>query len=193
MTLTWKCAQKDGPKCFPGFQNLRLGSIKLLQKSSCKVYAPQTKILEDWTKERSCIFEALFKGVSTLFGLRIVEKCFENTLRVVCSTVQNLRLGSINFARWLKKIVATYDAFFWDATIFTNNFARLTLIRQFDTSDLATRLPVGIKRQLVHALCIEYTKTMTTRIRRVVVQSAVVALERHHLPEYAQVARSVLS
>jgi hypothetical protein len=23
-----KCAQKDGPKCFPGFQNLRLGSIK---------------------------------------------------------------------------------------------------------------------------------------------------------------------
>ncbi len=28
-TLTWKCAQKDGPKCFSGFQNLRLGSIKV--------------------------------------------------------------------------------------------------------------------------------------------------------------------
>ena len=27
-TVTWKCAQKDGPKCFPGFQNLRLVSIK---------------------------------------------------------------------------------------------------------------------------------------------------------------------
>ncbi len=68
-----------------------------------------------------------------------------------------------------------------------------TLIREFDTSDLATFLPLDIKRQMVHALCIEYTKSMTTRIRRVVVQSAVVALERHHLPEYAQVARSVLA
>ena len=32
-----------------------------------------------------------------------------------------------NFARWLQKIVACYDAldwFFWDATIFCNNFAR---------------------------------------------------------------------
>jgi hypothetical protein len=25
-----------------------------------------------------CFFEALFKGVSTRFGLQIVEKCFEN-------------------------------------------------------------------------------------------------------------------
>jgi hypothetical protein len=30
------------------------------------------------------VFEALFKGVSTLFGPRSVEKCFENTFRTVC-------------------------------------------------------------------------------------------------------------
>jgi hypothetical protein len=45
---------------------------------------------------------------------------------------------------------------------------------------------------MVHALCLEYTQSMSTRLRRVVVQSAVVALERHQLHEYAQVARSVL-
>ncbi len=39
---------------------------------------------------------------------------------------QNLRLGSIKFARWLQKIVAKCDVLvFWDATIFCNNFARL--------------------------------------------------------------------
>ena len=67
-----------------------------------------------------------------------------------------------------------------------------TLIRAFDTSGWSTRLPIGIKRQMVHALCLEYTQSMSTRLRRVVVQSAVVALERHQLHEYAQVARSVL-
>ena len=36
-----------------------------------------------------------FKGVSTLFGLRIVEKCFENPFGKVGPAFQNLRLGSI--------------------------------------------------------------------------------------------------
>ena len=44
-----------------------------------RLYASQTKILEDRTKDRSCLFEALFKGVSTGFGLLLVEKCSENT------------------------------------------------------------------------------------------------------------------
>ena len=65
---------------------------------------PQTKILEDRTKDRSCLFEALFKGVSTGFGLLLVEKWFENTLQTVCSTVQNLRLGSIEL---LQKMIAS--------------------------------------------------------------------------------------
>jgi len=39
----------------------------------------------------------LFKGVSTRFGLRIVENCVENALeRTVGSAFQNLRLGSIS-------------------------------------------------------------------------------------------------
>jgi hypothetical protein len=43
-----------------------------------QVYAPQTKILEGRTNISEGIFEALFKGVSTRFGLQAVEKCFEN-------------------------------------------------------------------------------------------------------------------
>jgi hypothetical protein len=42
-----------------------------------KLYAPQTKILEGRTNVSERVFEALFKGVSTVFGLQNVEKCFE--------------------------------------------------------------------------------------------------------------------
>jgi hypothetical protein len=41
------------------------------------VYAPQTKILEGLTKDEMRLFEALFKGVSTRFGLRTIESPFE--------------------------------------------------------------------------------------------------------------------
>jgi len=64
-----------------------------------KFYAPQTKILERMTKEEIRIFEALFKGVSTRFGLRTIEKCFENPDFLFCHSFQNLRLGGVNFAR----------------------------------------------------------------------------------------------
>jgi hypothetical protein len=40
-------------------------------------YPSQTKILEGRTNLSECVFEALFKGVSTRFGLQTVEKCFE--------------------------------------------------------------------------------------------------------------------
>jgi hypothetical protein len=42
-----------------------------------KVYPSQTKILDGRTNVSECFFEALFKVVSSLFGLQIVEKCFE--------------------------------------------------------------------------------------------------------------------
>jgi hypothetical protein len=45
-----------------------------------------------------CVFEALFKGVSTRFGLRIVEKCFENAFEKIGSDFQNLRLGEHKIA-----------------------------------------------------------------------------------------------
>jgi hypothetical protein len=53
------------------------------------------------------------------------EKYFENAFPNARSAIHNLRLGSINSARWLQKIVATCDAmswFFWDAMILCNNF-----------------------------------------------------------------------
>ena len=41
------------------------------------LYAPQTKILEDRTNDRACDFKVLYAGVSTRFGLRIIENCIE--------------------------------------------------------------------------------------------------------------------
>jgi len=74
------------------FQNLRLGSINFVKQVVTfilviiisfifvKFYPSQTKILEGWTNISECVFEALFKDVSTRFGLHNVEKCFENEL-----------------------------------------------------------------------------------------------------------------
>jgi len=61
-----------------------------------KVYPSQTKILEGGTKDEIRMFEALFKGVSTRFGPRAIEKSVENPDFIFCSSFQNLRLGSIN-------------------------------------------------------------------------------------------------
>jgi len=47
-----------------------LHQTKMLE---CRIYASQTKILEGWTKDVMRIFEPLFKGASTLFGLRFRE------------------------------------------------------------------------------------------------------------------------
>jgi len=44
----------------------------------CEIYPSQTKILEGRTNISERVFEALFKGVRTVFGLQNVEKCFEN-------------------------------------------------------------------------------------------------------------------
>jgi len=60
-----------------------------------RIYAPQTKILEDRTKRCVCVFEVLFKDVSTLFGPWTDENPFKNAHATLCSVFQNLRLGSI--------------------------------------------------------------------------------------------------
>jgi hypothetical protein len=63
-----------------------------------KLYPSQTKILEGLTKEEIRISkEALFKGVSTRFGLRTIEKYIENLDFLSWQSFQNLRSGSINF------------------------------------------------------------------------------------------------
>jgi hypothetical protein len=46
-----------------------------------------------------CVFEALFKGVSTSFGLPLIENSFKNAYAMLCSAVQNLRLGSIELLK----------------------------------------------------------------------------------------------
>ena len=64
----------------------------------------QTKILEGWTKEEIMCFEAIFKGVSTRFGLRIVEKSVDNPDFIFCSSFQNLRLVSIDLCEFDRHI-----------------------------------------------------------------------------------------
>jgi len=60
-----------------------------------ELYPSQTKILEGGTNDDIRIFEALFKGMSTRFGLRIIEKSIEGPSVIFCFAFQNLRLGSI--------------------------------------------------------------------------------------------------
>ena len=72
--------------------------------SSCKLYAPQTKILEVRTNRWERIFVVLFKCVSTRFGRHPFEKLFEKIFPTVRSDFQNLRLGDINL---LQKIIAS--------------------------------------------------------------------------------------
>ncbi len=60
-----------------------------------KVYPSQTKIWEGLTKEKIWIFDIRFKGVSTRFGLRTIEKYIENLDFIFCPPFPNLRLGNL--------------------------------------------------------------------------------------------------
>ncbi len=70
--------------------------MPLFDRCPREIYPSQTKIWEGLTNLSELDFEALFKGVSTRFGLQTVEKCFENSFWNVGSAFPNLRLGSIN-------------------------------------------------------------------------------------------------
>ncbi len=59
------------------------------------IYAPQTTILDGWTKRCEWDFEVLFKGASTRFGPPLIENSFKNAYATLCSVFQNRRLGSI--------------------------------------------------------------------------------------------------
>ena len=97
------------------FSEHQLSCIKMLimLPKPCKhfkeLYVSQTKILEDQTNGRACDFEVLFKGVSTRFGRRTVEKCIENTRSIFCSVFQNLRLGGINWQSLSQKTQCQYQ------------------------------------------------------------------------------------
>jgi hypothetical protein len=78
---------------------------EMIEKKCVKLlYPSQTKIWEGGTKDEIRIFAALFKGVSTRFGLRTIEKCCENPDFIICSSFPNLRLGSINYSHFVHQI-----------------------------------------------------------------------------------------
>jgi len=83
------------------YSNQRRRSVSIADIQ--QLYPSQTKIWEGGTKDEIRIFAALFKGVSTRFGLRTIEKCCENPDFIICSSFPNLRLGSIKL---LQKIVS---------------------------------------------------------------------------------------
>ena len=66
-----------------------------------QMYAPQTKILEAWTKRRVCVFEVLSKGVSTRFGRRVIENSVKNAHVTLCSIFQKSSFGEHKMRSWL--------------------------------------------------------------------------------------------
>ena len=69
------------------------------------LYASQTKILENETAGRACLFEVLCEGVSTGFGLLMLAKSLEKTRPTCCSVFQNLRLGCLQWGEHFVKRV----------------------------------------------------------------------------------------
>jgi dsRNA-specific ribonuclease len=66
-------------------------------KTRAESYAPQTKILEGRTNISERVFEALFTGVSTRFGLHNVEKCFEKRFLKCLSDLPKSSFGRGKF------------------------------------------------------------------------------------------------
>ena len=81
----------------------------VMLSSSCNFIPPKRRFWKAEPNLSECVFEALFKGVSTLFGLRIVENCFEHTFGKVGSDFQNLRLGSINLDMHIIRLSSSCD------------------------------------------------------------------------------------
>ena len=72
-----------------------LHQTKMLE---CRIYASQTKILEGWTKDVMRIFEPLFKGASTLFGLRFRE-IYPSQTKILEGRTNILPLPNEDFGR----------------------------------------------------------------------------------------------
>jgi hypothetical protein len=81
--------------------------------NALQVHAPKTKIFAGRTNLSECVLEALFKGVSTVFGLRNVESAskFEHALGKVGSACENLRLGRVKLKLLYKVYQATFEIY----------------------------------------------------------------------------------
>ena len=88
-----------------------------------------------------------FAGVGTEFWLLLVEKSFENTLQTVCSTVQNLRLGSITL---LQKIIASQET----NTELRTIIVHLTRLLCFVNPSLQSCYKENIRRLSMHLACL---------------------------------------
>ncbi len=123
--------RKDTRIFCSAFQNLRLGDINLLQKIASigpthhmayhaiivlyhLVHFMLLKQRFRKTEQKigrvfSGLFSrALFKGVSTRFGLRSIETYFEQIQQIVCSDFQNLRLEAWTCYKKMAPIGATH-------------------------------------------------------------------------------------
>jgi hypothetical protein len=91
----WKVLRKR-------IRNSRRQLIPLFDKPAFSRFLPsQTKILEGWTKDEFLIFEWTFNCSWPKSSTHALEKCFETSHFIFCSSFQNLRLGSIIFPkRW---------------------------------------------------------------------------------------------
>ncbi len=89
------------------FQNLRLGSINFTRLFRLRVSTTLCSPNEDFgrhnKKDRACVFDAIFKASSPKSSNHTRVKYFENACPIFSSVVQNLRLGSIDFARLVQR------------------------------------------------------------------------------------------
>jgi len=127
--------------------------------SSCDsdVDSPQPKILDGRTSRSMSRFEALFKCVSTRFGLQNVEKYFEKTRRTFRSAFQNLRLGAIKLSSTctspLKKVACTVSSQCWHARSFNTVDPR----QHHSVSSTDTVTVAVIHRHAIHILWVGQT------------------------------------
>ncbi len=99
--LHWQSCQKQNSRFLQWKKYARLfwnGEVRYASrphnnKFRTQIYGPQTKILEGQENIRERIFKALFTYVSTRFGLRSFEKCFENTFPNVWLAFQKSSFG----------------------------------------------------------------------------------------------------
>jgi hypothetical protein len=105
-----------------------------------EVYPSQTKILEGLTKEEIRILnEALFKGVSTRFGLLTIEEYIENPDFIFCQSFHNLRLGSIKFTPPKRRFTPPKRRFWKSEQTFQNAFPRGSTFQGCEYSIWATK------------------------------------------------------
>ena len=90
--------------------NMRCVGFYGMQWSFVTTLCSQTKVLDGGTTRCVCVFKVLLNGVSTTFGLPMIENSFKNELATICSTLDNSSFGEHKLCKMIQKIIATCDA-----------------------------------------------------------------------------------